>query len=54
MPSCKYKVHVNLLVLIFTLILVDDRRAVVQNLIVLAQQKLALAVVEEERGDHEI
>lgn len=42
------------IVLIFTIVLVDDRRAVVQNLIVLAQKMLALAIVEEERGDHEI
>lgn len=41
-------------VLIFTIVLVDDRRAVVQNLIVLAQKMLALAIVEEERSDHEI
>lgn len=40
--------------MIFTFILVDDRRAVVQNLIVLAQKKLTLAIVEEERSDHEI
>ncbi len=42
------------IVLIFTIVLVDDRRAVVQNLIVLAQKMLALAKVEEERSDHEI
>lgn len=47
--------HVSVVtVLIFTIILVDDRRAVVQNLIVLAQKLLALAIVEEERSDHVI